>query len=666
MKKAILVLTMLFSFYATVVPASEVGLEKIVVTPYRYGEDMAKMPVSTTVISPSDIKNANARSILDVLRSVPGVVVRDFFGQTAKASVDIRGFGEQGAMNVLVLVDGRRTNEIDLSGVDWAQIPLSQVEKIEIIRGGAGSVLYGDNAVSGVINIITKKGKGKPRWQIETEGGSYQMHKEVVSLSGSYKPISYWLTASYDATDGYRKNSYFKSKDFATKLIYEIEPAFSLRFNQGFHDAGYGLPGALLSSDLERMRRRDTKYPRDHADDRDYYFVLGLTKKIKDSGEFSLDGSFRKKQVFSNFIDANAGWNPVYKSRIDTLGFTPKYTFEKNVLGHRNKMIIGIDYYQADYKSDNYDILDTLQNATGINKLSLGYYLQDEISLLKDLTFLGGWRYEAAKYEIDYYDFAPFPNPAVDTDIKPDAQACNIGLVYNYKDDSSLFFNFSQSFRFPAADEYYTWGTLNLNLKPQFSQNYELGLRHRFSQQILVGFNLFRMNLKNELYYNPLGGPWGWGANENYDKTCREGLELTFDSKLFKKISFFGSYTYINAFFISGRYDEKIVPMAPEHKGSLGLRFAFFKNINFNVLANYVGQRYFINDQANNFSPLSGYFTVGMNLAYNYKDFSATFGINNLFDKMYSEYGVYSTFAGQKGYYPSPGRNFYFRVKYGF
>ena len=85
-----------------------------------------------------------------------GVVVRDFYGTGKTASVDIRGFGETAPLNVLVLVDGRRVNEIDLSGTDWTQIPIDQIERIEIVRG-AGSVLYGDNAVGGVINIITKK-----------------------------------------------------------------------------------------------------------------------------------------------------------------------------------------------------------------------------------------------------------------------------------------------------------------------------------------------------------------------------------------------------------------------------------------------------------------------------------------------------------------------------
>ena len=98
--------------------------------------------------------------------------------------MDIRGFGETGPLNTLVLVDGRRVNEIDLSGVDWTQIPLDQVERIEIVRG-SGSVLYGDNAVGGVINIITKKPEKPLSARVEGVIGSY--HSEQRECFGKWK-----------------------------------------------------------------------------------------------------------------------------------------------------------------------------------------------------------------------------------------------------------------------------------------------------------------------------------------------------------------------------------------------------------------------------------------------------------------------------------------------
>jgi len=84
-------------------------------------------------------------------------MVNDWTGTGKTVTLDMRGFGEGGPLNTLVLVDGRRVTQVDLAGTDWSQIPIEDVVKIEIVRG-SGSILYGDNATAGTINIITKKG----------------------------------------------------------------------------------------------------------------------------------------------------------------------------------------------------------------------------------------------------------------------------------------------------------------------------------------------------------------------------------------------------------------------------------------------------------------------------------------------------------------------------
>ena len=133
----------------------DVTLETVVVTGTRTHQSIERVPANVTVIDEEGIRNSNAKTVVDLLRYEEGIVVRDVLGTGKTAQVDLRGFGETGPYNTLVLVDGRRVNEIDLSGVDWTQIPLEQIERIEIVRG-TGTVLYGDNAVGGVINIITK------------------------------------------------------------------------------------------------------------------------------------------------------------------------------------------------------------------------------------------------------------------------------------------------------------------------------------------------------------------------------------------------------------------------------------------------------------------------------------------------------------------------------
>ena len=138
--------------------ASSVDLEPIIVTTSRMAQHDYKIAGNVTVITQKQIEASHAQNVPDILRQALGTFIYD--QNTVKTStLDIRGFGDTAPRNVLVLVNERRINSVDISGPDLMQIPVEAIERIEVIRG-AGSVLYGDNAVGGVVNIITKEGKG--------------------------------------------------------------------------------------------------------------------------------------------------------------------------------------------------------------------------------------------------------------------------------------------------------------------------------------------------------------------------------------------------------------------------------------------------------------------------------------------------------------------------
>jgi iron complex outermembrane receptor protein len=667
LKKSVLffaALTVTFILVGLLFAEEGLDLEKIVVISNRYGQEILTTPAGITVINQEEIKNSSAQSVVDLLKPVPGVSVRVWTGNPSKASVDLRGFGEQGALDTLVLLDGRRVNEIDMSGTDWTQIPLDQVEKIEILRGGSGSVLYGDNAASGVINIITKKPKEtKPKWDISTEAGSYDMNKHAISVGGDEKSISYWLQANRDYSNGYRKNSYYKSNDFAAKLAHDFDSLGEIRLSSGAHKAQFGFPGALSETDLVNLGRKATIYPKDHTNDNDYYIDLGGSRKLNDESSLDLDVSYRKKEITNLFLSSYAGFNPIFRNEIETIGLTPKYINDKSLFGHDNKLVSGLDFYRSDYSSRNSDDSDVLQNRTAINKISTGYYAQDELGLTKGLSFQGGLRYDQVRYDFDYHDNSGF-NPDIDQSLKPSKTAYNSGLVYKYARDSSVFIDASRSFRYPATDEYFSvWSTppVNTQLKPQASQNYEFGFKHSFSSKFKADLTFFRMDVLNELYYNPLTF-----TNTNYDKTRHDGIELCLDSRLNDKLKLTGSYTLTHSKFRGGVYDKKYIPMVPQQKASAGLRFLATKSLTLNLLGNYIGERYFINDQANRFSRLKPYLTVDSGISYTVKDLTATLGLNNIFDEKYFEYGVCNSTTGAKNYYPAPGRNFSVKLEYKF
>ena len=662
--------------------AADVDLEKIVVTPYRYSESLAKTAADVTVVTEGDIEGSNAQNVVDIFRALPGITVRDWYGNGTKAAVDMGGFGEQAALNVLVLVDGRRINDVDLSGVDWSQIPLDQVERIEVVHGGTGAVLYGDNASGGVVNIITKKGSGKPKINLKAEYGSYAMNKQKLSLGGGIDDkFSYWLSGSRESTNGYRKNSFNKAKDFASKFSYDFTDILSAHFDSGFHASTYGMPGALFQSDIDQHGRRYARFGDDHANGKDYYFVFGPKVKFIGFGNLGIDLSYRQKNSDSYFLSSG---HDTYRSSIETFGVTPKYTLDNDIFNHNNKFIVGFDFYRYLYTLKTYPISNdnTVDQYTDIHKNSLGSYLQDEFSILKQLVLAVGYRHEFADYAFAYHNNVyPLYYPDIDNKLKFNMEAFNSGLTYTYKDDSNLFFNVSRSFRFPEVDEftYYdanSWQTLlNTDLKPQSSIDYQVGLRHKFSDRFKGSLSLFRMNVKNELYLNATdtfdGFEWN-SKNENYNRTVHEGLESSLDAKLNDRITLLLNYTFTNAYFDGGQYSGNEIPLVPNHKGSVGLKISLPMNLSLNIIGTYVGSRYYLNDQSNAYSKLSGYMVVDPNLSWHYKDFKVTFGINNLFDKQYSEYaGVLQGFSvghavGDKFYYPNPGRNFSLKVNYSF
>ena len=661
--------------------ADDVDLEKIVVTPYRYGESLTKTAADVTVVSQGDIEGSNAQNVVDVLRTLPGITVKDYYGNGTKAVVDIGGFGEQAALNVLVLVDGRRINDVDLSGVDWSQISLDRVERIEVVHGGAGAVLYGDNASSGVINIITKNGSDKPKLNLGAEYGSYAMNKQKLSLGGSaYNKLSYWLSGSRDSTNGYRKNSFNKADDFASKFAYDFTDILSAYFDSGFHAATFGMPGALFQSDIDQHGRRYARFGNDHANDKDYYFIFGPKVKFIEFGDFDIDFSYRQKNTDSYFLSSG---HDTYRNSIKTFGVTPKYTLGSSIFNHDNKFIAGFDFYRSLYTSKTDPISnDTIVDQyTDIHKNSLGSYLQNEFSVSKQLILAAGYRHEFANYTFAYHDNSGF-NPDQDNKVKFNMDSFDSGLTYTYQDDSNLFLNMGRTFRFPEVDEFtYTDATsyqmlLNTDIKPQTSINFQAGLRHKFSDRLKVSLSLFRMNVKNELYLNAMDTWDGFGEwnskNENYDRTVHEGLESSLDTKLNDWVTFFGNYSFTNAYFDGGQYSGNEIPLVPNHKASVGLKFLLPMDMSLNIISTYVGSRYFLNDQANAYSRLSGYMVADTNLSWHCKDLKITFGINNIFDKQYSEYaGVLQGFSpghsvGDKFYYPNPGRNFSLKVNYSF
>ena len=652
-----LTLFVLFPF-GLLAQEKEVTLEEVVVTATRDAQEIRKVPANITVITEEKMKESNAQVVTDVLKDEVGVVVRDYFGTGKTATLDIRGFGETGPLNTLVLVDGRRVNEIDLSGVDWSQIPLDQVERIEIVRG-PGSVLYGDNAVGGVINIITKR-PGKP-FSANVEGviGSYSYNKEAASVSGKWGPLSAILNASHSSTEGYRDNGFFRAEDAGGKLIYDLNDAVSFNISGGFHRDDTGLPFGLKKP-LYILDRRATTHPDDTAETDDAYGVLGIKAKLWDFGRIEADLSYRHREVDDLFVSAD------FEDRrnLSTWGVTPKYILEKRLWIFPNKLTIGLDFYRSNSTIFS-DSAFSGPNRSEVTKKSTGVYVLDELSMLSNLLLSLGYRQEWV-----IFDIAQDIPQSKDTARKSEP-AWNVGLDYLFGKNSSAFFSYKRSFRYPVSDELIQYilspGTfeiigiqVNPAMKPQTGYHYEAGIRHAFTDQIEANLTLFWIDLHDEIFYNPFTF-----SNENYPRTRRQGIEVGVKAKPFPWLSLWGNYGYIKPVLREGSFSGNEIPGVPRHKGSLAAELNFGKGIHLSTKANIVGSRYFMSDWANQVERQSGYYTLDVKLSYAWRGLKAFIGVNNLFNRKYAEFAVVDS-VGTQYFYPSPERNFIGGISYTF
>jgi iron complex outermembrane receptor protein len=134
------------------------------------------------VVTSEDIARTKPGTVQEALGKVPGIVFYDQTGNPFQRTIDLRGFNAQPNPSVSVFVDGVRVNEPDSNAVNWDLIPIQDVERIEVLPGP--SAVYGQNALSGVINIITKRGTTSPQTTITAMVGSYGQYRVSASTSG--------------------------------------------------------------------------------------------------------------------------------------------------------------------------------------------------------------------------------------------------------------------------------------------------------------------------------------------------------------------------------------------------------------------------------------------------------------------------------------------------
>lgn len=618
----------------------------VVVTATRFPELASTLSSNVSVITSADIARSPARSIPDLLKTIAGLDVRPLYGSMGiDAAVDIRGTGDAAGSNTLILVDGQRLNPVDSGSIKWETIPLSAIRQIEIIRG-SGSVLYGDRATAGVINIITDK-SDKLRASIKAEGGGFGYSSFDVAAGGG-KDGWYGNLFAHDAsTDGYRVNSDAKQTSAGGRIARRLADG-EMFMDFSDHREQYGLPSALTRAQYASDPRQSTTPHYRMAND-GYRVRPGGSFKLGSDLSLEIDGSYSDNQLKAQNVD----WQMRSLSQVTAASFSPRLKWAHGLAAAQSsETIAGVDLYDGKAVSDTLDFATaSRQNRQTGQQQSQGLYAQNLSRWTNGLDTTVGLRRQHFEQKMSDEGASQHGQRS------DDLTAWELGAGHRFADAWRAYIKAARNFRLPNTDELFAFPPPNYSpvfngaLNPQTGRLIESGLSWT-AGQLMQQFSVFQQENKNEIGYIAANG-----RNANLDPTRRRGAEWEGRWHLATAWDLRGSLTTTQATFTEGAYSGKTIPLIPGHKETVSAQWDGAQAGVHSLSVVRVGDRYFGNDFANALNKLDGTTTLDYQAQWNMKPYSVIVRAANLTDRRYSAIGYSGTF------YPADPRSFSVSLK---
>lgn len=656
MHKKIISSAIALAFALPVFSAEQINLDEVVVSATRFSEPKTSAAPNIKIISNEEILSSPATNIPDLLKMQAGINVTSLYGsQGIDATVDMRGFGDATAVsNTLILLDGQRLNSVDSSNIQWASIPLQAIDHIEIIPGG-GTVLYGDRAAGGVINIITDK-SGNDRASITATIGSYG-YKGLDGFIAGNLSDAYFNTFVHVADgNGWRENT--------ASNTWSVSGRGGLNFGQGeafidyaIYRVANGLPGSIGTAAFNRNPKSARNLFDSQTKD-GYRIRPGLSVKLTENVEFATEFSASQEDQHFDYVSTNFNSDRT----ADSYSFTPRLKW-KHGLGYIDSAsVLGYDYY---YGKINADYHGNYANQAA-QETSQAVYLQNSTKLTSNLDLSLGLRKQWVNQEASQTEYTPYFYPAISGRANKNKSAYDLGLSF-HQTNWGAYTKFGNSFRFANTDELFGFDPLTFEpifsgniIKPQTAQNQEIGAN--FKQGVFDGkIAVYHSSVRNEIGFDALQS-----INTNFDPTRHQGIEAEFGWQVLDNLKTKISYALNDAEFKSGANKGNVLPLTPKNAAHAQLIWdnrAYGKYI---AQINYVGKRYTSGDFSNSLNKLPSYTTIDLRANWDLKPVTLSLTALNILDKKYSPYAIFSTFKNDYFYFPADGRTLYFSARYDF
>ncbi|WP_337286943.1 TonB-dependent receptor [Candidatus Methylomirabilis sp.] len=604
-----------------------VRLDPVVVSAARVEQRLRDVPANVTVITREEIAQSPARTVDDLLRQIPGFSLfrrsSSLVTHPTTQGVSLRGIGPSGVSRTLVLLDGVPLNDPFGGWVYWSKVPLESVERIEVARGG-GSGVWGNYALGGVINIITRRPEARVA-QLKVDGGTRNTVDTDLLVSHATGPWGISLEGSFFDTDGYKivkksqrgaidVNADSSHKTFNGRVEYTPSLASSLFLAGTFfrEDRGNGTP--LQNNETETG-----------------YIATGGRLKTADGSDWQLT-LFSHMQTFNSTftsaaVDRNSETPALDQFDVPSTDAGANLQWSKRIF-QSHLLTAGTDVRWIDGETNEFFTFNqTLKDFTGRRKAGgeqflAGAYVQDIF------TPAPGWQITVAGRFDSWQSFnasrvqqnkqtgvVTRDNQFSDRD--EFAFSPKVALLYHATDQLSLRSSFYKGFRAPTINELFRPFRVrnditeaNENLDPERLIGGEVGMDYSIMRNLLGRLTAFWNEVKDPVVnvtkgigegaamepcgFVPVGGVCR--QRDNLDRTRIRGIEAELEYRPHPSWAFSSSYLYNHTEVLSApnqpELEGKRIAQVPRHQGTVKVGYTNPALINVSVQGRFIGDQY--------------------------------------------------------------------------
>lgn len=656
-----LTLCALLFAHTKLLSAQERQLPVVNVTATKVEEDSKLAPAYVTVITRDQIQFANAQTVNEAIMRIGGVGGRQSLSNGNEQTLDLMGFGDTALSNTVIVVDGVPVREGDSSEIILSGIPIESIDRIEIQRGSA-SVLYGEGATAGVINIITKASAEKfekaDRASLYIGAGSFGTVESRANAQYAANGLQLDIFGMDRKSDGFRQHAENNNQSGSVSLKIDndgLRSGVSIKKENSFSMT----PGSISFSEFKENRVaaqassvQNNTWLSTNVDK----YSLFLEKNIADIA-WRMDAYSRSREYNAVAVLFAAPNRINFQGKNDYLSLSARHV--SSVPLGRNQFLLGVEH--SDWKQDRYFPDSGISTHDYLESNSLSYFFKNDLDVSAINTRLSvGYRAEtnersqlqvlnnsliAQKYDKSGWEFGA-------------SQAVNLDL--------NVYAKISESYRFANIDELATApfvGGRTIALSPQSSTDKEAGWKYNYSSTGFFGARIYVSDLENEIIYDPVNF-----QNINLSPTRRKGVDLDFAASISRSFHLSSSISFRDTKFVSGPNAGNQIPMAAKELLTIRLNWALTQSHRIGLDTQWTARQFVAGDFSNQ-NIIPSYATT--DLHYLYKNSVAEFSlvVRNFFDRSYFSYATRATddfVSFYNAVYPDAGRSVWASARFRF